>query len=454
MAGYTGPVNAGITAQAQSKEVFAVTTSTTAFSFAHDLLSLQVFHNGIRLVKNTDYSANGVVVTLTNAAINGDQVVLISNPSFQVADAYTRTEADAAFLKPASSLNAAKLTGALPAISGANLTGLVATFSGLSDTTVSTSDPALNTNPSSGVGHIWANKTSGEMYILKTATANSNVWVNVGDGSGAIEPFETTGGTKTTSGSYTYHTFTSSGTFAVVGQNRSADYLIVAGGGGGGGNGGGYGYYGGGGGAGGLIQASTTISTGSYAITVGAGGVTRGGYNGGGGLGVNSSFASLTAAVGGGGGGCSLNSQAYDFDGTSGGSGGGGGAGGEGANGTSGQGKAGGDNPNGAAGGGGGGGAGAAASNGGTYGGEAGNGLDYSAWATATSTGDSGYYAGGGAGGPGASPGGDGGGASSIASGIAANAQVNTGGGGAGNNTNVSAGSNGASGILIIRYLT
>ena len=124
MAGYTGPVNAGITAQAQSKEVFAVTTSTTAFSFAHDLLSLQVFHNGIRLVKNTDYSANGVVVTLTNAAINGDQVVLISNPSFQVADAYTRTEADAAFLKPASSLNAAKLTGALPAISGAALTGI------------------------------------------------------------------------------------------------------------------------------------------------------------------------------------------------------------------------------------------------------------------------------------------------------------------------------------------
>ena len=124
MAGYTGPVNAGITAQAQSKEVFAVTTSTTAFSFAHDLLSLQVFHNGIRLVKNTDYSANGVVVTLTNAALNGDQVVLISNPSFQVADAYTRTEADAAFLKPASSLNAAKLTGALPAISGAALTGI------------------------------------------------------------------------------------------------------------------------------------------------------------------------------------------------------------------------------------------------------------------------------------------------------------------------------------------
>ena len=133
MAGYTGPVNAGITAQAQSKEVFAVTTSTTAFSFAHDLLSLQVFHNGIRLVQNTDYSANGVVVTLTNAAINGDQVVLISNPSFQVADAYTRTEADAAFLKPASSLNAAKLTGniaaaqltgALPAISGAALTSL------------------------------------------------------------------------------------------------------------------------------------------------------------------------------------------------------------------------------------------------------------------------------------------------------------------------------------------
>ena len=44
-----------------------------------------------------------------------------------------------------------------------------------------------------------------------------------------------TGGTKTTSGSYTIHTFTSSGSFSVDGGSLTGvDYLVVAGGGGGG----------------------------------------------------------------------------------------------------------------------------------------------------------------------------------------------------------------------------
>ena len=54
---------------------------------------------------------------------------------------------------------ASKLTGALPAISGASLTNLPAqTLAGLTDTTVSTSDPAVNTNPSA-IGHLWINKS-------------------------------------------------------------------------------------------------------------------------------------------------------------------------------------------------------------------------------------------------------------------------------------------------------
>ena len=42
--------------------------------------------------------------------------------------------------------------------------------------TTSSSDPAYNTNPSSGVGTEWHNTTSGEIFICIDATTNENVW--------------------------------------------------------------------------------------------------------------------------------------------------------------------------------------------------------------------------------------------------------------------------------------
>ncbi len=71
--------------------------------------------------------------------------------------------------------------------SGANLTNLTTTFNGLTDTTISTSDPTISSNPSA-TGHIWINKTSGETYICTTATSGANVWKNIGDGTGEIFP--------------------------------------------------------------------------------------------------------------------------------------------------------------------------------------------------------------------------------------------------------------------------
>ena len=52
--------------------------------------------------------------------------------------------------------------------------------------TISSSDPAVDTNPAGGVGTQWVNSTSGEMYICTDATAGSNVWTNVGSGTGNI----------------------------------------------------------------------------------------------------------------------------------------------------------------------------------------------------------------------------------------------------------------------------
>lgn len=122
-----------------------------------------------------------------------------------------------------------------------------------------------------------------------------------------------TGGTVTTAGGYTYHTFTASGTFTAY-RPVAADILVVAGGGG-------SGYYGnaGGGGAGGYLEGSKTLS-GVYPITVGAGG--SGAYpNAASGTnGANSTFG-LATAIGGGTG----SGPDAVINGSSGGSGGGGG---------------------------------------------------------------------------------------------------------------------------------
>ena len=144
-----------------------------------------------------------------------------------------------------------------------------------------------------------------------------------------------TGGTVTTDGGDTIHTFTSDGTFSVTSRG-SSEVLVVAGGGGGGGHGpvclsekGA-----GGGGAGGLIyEDDHVLEIGSYTVTVGAGGVKglKGSSGGGtkGSSGENSTFDTLVALGGGGGGGT-------DDSGGSGGSGGGSGGCGGGRGGASG----------------------------------------------------------------------------------------------------------------------
>jgi hypothetical protein len=70
----------------------------------------------------------------------------------------------------------------IPACSGAALTNLPGV-------TKNASDPVIATNPSGGVGSVWQNTTSGEMYICTDATAGSNVWTNIGAGTGDIAPF-------------------------------------------------------------------------------------------------------------------------------------------------------------------------------------------------------------------------------------------------------------------------
>jgi hypothetical protein len=150
-----------------------------------------------------------------------------------------------------------------------------------------------NAGVGTAVGTIVYNSTTGLLEYY-----NGTNWTQLKNN------FDATGGTKTTSGGKTIHTFTGSGTFTVNFGSAAVDYLVVAGGGGGGHN------AGAGGGAGGF-RAGTELPVvaGSYSVTVGAGG--NGGPSSGPQNGTNgnsSIFSTITTITSAGGGyGCSNN---------------------------------------------------------------------------------------------------------------------------------------------------
>ena len=65
---------------------------------------------------------------------------------------------------------------------GSQLTGITTI-----DYTLSTADPATDTNPTA-VGHLWINKNTGECYICTDNTTDENSWINIGAGAGDVIP--------------------------------------------------------------------------------------------------------------------------------------------------------------------------------------------------------------------------------------------------------------------------
>jgi len=87
MAGYIGSGASVVSSGAENKKVFDITTNTTSLTgLNYTVGKVHVYHNGVRLVDGTDYTAtNSTSITLTVAAVSGDQVVVVSYASYQVA---------------------------------------------------------------------------------------------------------------------------------------------------------------------------------------------------------------------------------------------------------------------------------------------------------------------------------------------------------------------------------
>ena len=137
------------------------------------------------------------IISISDSQVNGANEILVadSNSKIPTVDGSQITILNASNVA-SGTIAAARLdvgttanklvqldgSGNLPAVDASQLTGIVSA-------TISASDPAIDTNPSGGVGTEWNNSTSGEMFICTDATAGSNVWANVGDGTGNIAPF-------------------------------------------------------------------------------------------------------------------------------------------------------------------------------------------------------------------------------------------------------------------------
>jgi len=436
----------------RSRYIYTAAGSETSISGADDnnnSLSftdgayVDVYLNGVLLVPATDYNTTTVnTIGGLSALAANDVVEVVVYDVFNVADTV-----------PAST--GGTFSGNITATAfygdGSNLTGLAASFDQLTDTTVSTSDPTTSSNPSA-TGHLWLNKTSGEVYVCTDATTNANVWTNVGEGTGSITP--------------TYQ----------------ASYLIIGGGGAGGSDnlGAGVGGYRGegGGGAGGYRNSYASETSGGnsatetpltfnlgvqYTVVVGAGGSPQSQTVGTAGSlsSISGSNISTITASGGGGGGINGDSGPASSGGSGGGEGGSGNVTGDHAgDGTAGQGFDGANQGSG----GGGGGAGAAGSDGSssyaTGGGAGGDGLASSITGTAvTRAGGGGAGRGdgtenfnGGAGGGGS--GADNAGFSSAWK--AGDVNTGSGGGGSGGATSngIVDGGTGGSGVVILRMPT
>ena len=117
MAGYIGANTSSVTNNqnaAERRKKFTITAATTALTGLSFLPNkIHIFHNGIRLVRNTDYTeaSDGQSVTLTNAAQAGDEIVAVTfdqNPAIggSGGTSYTDADVDAHLLTAGVSLDA------------------------------------------------------------------------------------------------------------------------------------------------------------------------------------------------------------------------------------------------------------------------------------------------------------------------------------------------------------
>jgi hypothetical protein len=151
---------------------------------------VSVFFDGVAQTPGIDYTASASTITFNTIPESGVKILAITNGDTyanEVADGSVTTtslKTGAITEEKILSVSSSKLTGSLPALDGSALTGIEN-----DDAIRNSSDPAIDTNPSGGVGTLWVNTTSGELFTCTDATTGANVWTNAGPGTGDVSPY-------------------------------------------------------------------------------------------------------------------------------------------------------------------------------------------------------------------------------------------------------------------------
>ncbi len=152
--------------------------------------SIIVALDGLIQKPEIEFTVDGTVLTLSSSPSSSVKIIVyfLTTPNTLTsveAGSITAAKLNSTGTWPAwngsnlTNLTAANLTGTLPALDATALTGTQGGFD-----TKSASDPLITSNKE--LGHLWLNKTTGELFCCTDATTNNNAWKNVGEGSGNI----------------------------------------------------------------------------------------------------------------------------------------------------------------------------------------------------------------------------------------------------------------------------
>ena len=186
---YIGQKSSGTTAQSRTMDTMTGDGSTNTLTLSQtpdSAMDVAVYYDGVMQRPGVEYTLSGNTITFTTAPESGVVVYAMTGGAEDIGSPMAGSVTPEMIIDGAvtnahiQSMSSNKLTGALPALDGSNLTGLPSTID-----TKSANDPAIDTNPSA-VGHLWANTTSGEMFVCTDNTAGENVWYNIGGGSGDV----------------------------------------------------------------------------------------------------------------------------------------------------------------------------------------------------------------------------------------------------------------------------
>ena len=184
----------GVTSTITSKTLDTMTgdgsdTTLTLSQTPTSAEDVSIYADGVYQRPTNEYTVSGDVVTFTTAPASGVFVCAVTGGGHHIGSPMGGSVTTSKIIDGTitnamvATMSSSKLTGALGALDGSALTGIPSTI------TKSANDPAIDTNPSGGLGTVWANTTSGEMFMLTDATAGANVWTNVGAGTGDVEPW-------------------------------------------------------------------------------------------------------------------------------------------------------------------------------------------------------------------------------------------------------------------------